>query len=298
MGWGDWSGMTNRRMLFTMTIAVAVKTSSAVIFAADSKTTTAGIVGFEQDGTPVMMHQTYDNAIKVAHDRSKSLMAMVAGSANIGQVPAPDLMSAKSFPVVPGESSDEQDGRLRGFVNDLAAEKRAYWETTQVPPDNWLGPTLLVAAPSAAGPTPRVWRIDLAGTKEEVTEILQAPGIRLEGTYNSAFTLLYGYEGEVLAGIATQMGLDVQAMFDALGKLSVLKPLDKLNLWTMPTQDAIDLAVFLAEVQEEMDRFLPGTPACGGPIDVMVLQMTPDPRIISFPGKVLHHPRRNHGGTE
>jgi len=70
----------------------------------------------------------------------------------------------------------------------------------------------------------------------------------------------------------------------------VLRPLDKLSLWSIPIQDAIDLAVFLAKVQVEMDRFLPGQPACGGPIDVMILRTVPDRVILSFPGKTLRHP--------
>jgi hypothetical protein len=82
-----------------------------------------------------------------------------------------------------------------------------------------------------------------------------------------------------------------QDRFDkAMTNLKVLRPIDKLNLWAIPIQDAIDLAVFLANVQVEMDRFLPGTPACGGPIDVMVLQTASGLSIQSFPGKKVHHP--------
>lgn len=69
-----------------------------------------------------------------------------------------------------------------------------------------------------------------------------------------------------------------------------LRPRDKIVFSTMPLQDAIDFAVFLAEVQVQMDRFLPGLPRCGGPIDVMALVMVPRD-IISYPGKTLHHPR-------
>lgn len=79
-------------------------------------------------------------------------------------------------------------------------------------------------------------------------------------------------------------------MRQAVLHLPVLRPITKLNLWAIPIQDAIDLAVFLATVQEEMERFLPGSPVCGGPIDVMVLKMAPAPEIVSFPGKRLHHP--------
>ncbi|MGN6109652.1 MAG: hypothetical protein ACTHU0_31380 [Kofleriaceae bacterium] len=77
-----------------------------------------------------------------------------------------------------------------------------------------------------------------------------------------------------------------------MADLKLLRPIDKLNLWTMPLQDAIDLAVFLAHTQIEMDRFLPGLPACGGPIDVLVLRVVPDPEILSYPGKLLHHPHQ------
>jgi hypothetical protein len=226
------------------------------------------------------------------------LMAMVAGAANIGRVPATDLISAKTFPTVVGETAEEQDARIRTLVTELAAQKTAYWQSSQVPPEQWQGPTLLLAVPSAAESAPRLWRADMNGATETVEEILQTPGIRLEGAYASAFTLLYGYEGSVLAGLAGALNIEMSAVSTALQGLPVLKPIDRLNLWTMPTQDAVELAVFLAEVQEQMDRFLPGTPLCGGPIDVMILQMAPEPGIVSFPGKVLHHPRRHLGGTE
>ena len=112
----------------------------------------------------------------------------------------------------------------------------------------------------------------------------------MEGAYDEVFGLLYGYEYNVLMEIAKQLGVEVDAVREATKSLKVLRPIDKLNLWAMPIQDAIEMAVFLANVQVEMDRFLPGTPACGGPIDVMVLRMAPEPGIMAYPGKVLHHP--------
>jgi hypothetical protein len=78
-----------------MTIAIAIRTASAVVFAADSKITTSGIAGYEEDGTPRWVEQTYDNATKVVHDRSRTLMAMAAGYSNIGQVTATDFISTQ-----------------------------------------------------------------------------------------------------------------------------------------------------------------------------------------------------------
>lgn len=93
-----------------MTIAIALRTESAVIFAADSKVTVPGVVGIDANGQPQWVDQTYDNATKVVHDRSMTLMAMVAGYVTIGQIAATDFISTKSLDF--GDSTDEgeQDG--------------------------------------------------------------------------------------------------------------------------------------------------------------------------------------------
>lgn len=271
-----------------MTIAVAVRTESAVVFAADSKITTSGVAGYEEDGSPRWVEQTYDNATKVVHDRSQTLMAMVAGHANIGRVTATDFVSTQSLEL-PG-SRENQDQQIASVVSAMVYRKRDYWATTQVPPENWPGPTVLLAAPWPAENIPRVWRVRLDGPESNVSEILTEPGIRLEGSYDEVYGLLFGYEPSVLTGIRDELGVPPDRLKEAITNLKVLRPYDKLNLWAIPIQDAIDMAVFLANVQVQMDRFLPGTPACGGPIDVMVLQMAPQPGILAYPGKTLHHP--------
>jgi hypothetical protein len=271
-----------------MTIAIAIRTDSAVVFAADSKITTRGVVGLDEKGEPVWQEQTYDNATKVVHDPSRTLMAMVAGSANIGRTAATDFISTQSFGW--GGSRDDQDQRINDLVNAMVARKSDYWKTTKAAPETWPGPTVLLAAPELSGNTPRVWRVNLEGEGAKTTEILTAPWIHLEGAYDETFSLLYGIHSEVLKGMSTELKLPPDSLWTAWREMKYPRPLDKLNLWAMPIQDAIDMAVFLAMVQVEMDRFLPGIPACGGPIDVMVLQMAPTPGITAYPGKVVHHP--------
>ena len=270
-----------------MTIEVAVKTGSAVVFASDSKVTTRGLTGFDEEGNPQWLEQTYDNAIKVTYDRNQILMAMVAGDASIGNVTAADFISTLYF-----ESADDiegQDRKIELLIGNMVNEKRSYWGTTKIPEEKWPAQAVLLATSSPDRVIPRVWRSVLYRAESHTEEILARPGIWLEGAYDEVFALLYGYESSVLEGIAEQVGLPREFMYEVVNK--ILKPINKLNLWAMPVQDAIDLAVFLAEVQVEMDRFLPGTAACGGPIDVMVLQMTPDPGIRAYPGKMLGHPR-------
>src|SRR3990172_12607760 len=124
-----------------MTIAVAIRTGSAVVFAADSKVTTAGIVGVQEDGTPSLMDQTYDNATKVVHDAGETLMAIVASYSNIGAVSATDFISRITF----GEFTDAapHDAALSALVGSMMEQHRAYWSPSGVAEERWSGPTLL-----------------------------------------------------------------------------------------------------------------------------------------------------------
>jgi hypothetical protein len=278
-----------------MTIAVAIRTGSTVIFAADSKVTTQGLAGFDANGTPQWVPQTFDNASKVVYGAQKSFMAMIAGNATIGEMSATDvLLQDYLSPIHPHQQA--QDAAVATFINRLVQRKQAFWGTTAVPPAQWPGPIILLACPGWDRIRPRVWRIDLGGPGSNIVEILQLPSMYLEGAYQDAFGLTYGYRPDVLEGIATQSGANLQSVATATSSpQGFLRPVDRINFAAMPTQDAVEMAVFLCEVQIQMDRFLPGTPACGGPIDVMVLVMAPNPDILSYPGKMLHHPRAPQG---
>ena len=270
-----------------MTIAIAVTTASAAVFAADSKVTVRGLAGLEENGAQRWVNQTYDNAVKVVHDTSKTAMALFAGHVNIGQLSAIDFFMSSDLT---DAYSANQEHVIERLVQNMNEKKREFWAQTDVEPANWPGPSVLVAAPAPGRASPRIWRIRLWGETGTFEEVLTNPGIMLEGSYNEVFGLLYGYHPEVLEGFADALNVKKDEVWAASQNLKVLRPLDKMNLWTMPIQDAIDLAVLLAKLQVQMDRFLPGEPACGGPIDVMVLQTSPSHAILTFPGKTLRHP--------
>lgn len=271
-----------------MTIAIAIKTGAAVVFAADSKVTTNGPAGYDQDGQINWLSQTYDNAYKVAHDRNRSLMAMVAGHANIGSLLATDFIGAYTFD--PGMDKASQEAALKKLGVDIAVEIKSYWGNINLAVDQWQGPTLLVATPTLGERTARVWSGALNGTDYEFAEILPRPGIKLEGSYSQVMSLLYGFDVAATEAIAQDLGFTFDQFMKSWSASKVLSTISKISLHAMPTQDAIDLAYFLASVQVQMDRFLPGEKACGGPIDVMVLQLMPVPTIVGYLGKTLHHP--------
>src|SRR5689334_14008120 len=111
-----------------MTIAVAVRTMSAAVFATDSKLTVRGIGGLRADGTPNWIEQTYDNATKVVHDRTSHLMALAAGSVNIGQISALDFIA--TYAIQLGSSRADEDAAIVTLLDDMAEEKRAFYEKT------------------------------------------------------------------------------------------------------------------------------------------------------------------------
>ena len=271
-----------------MTIAITIRTSAAVVFAADSKLSTSGLGGYKDDGEPIWLDQSYDNAFKVSHDQNRLLMAMTVGHANVGRIAANDFISAYKFPV--RKSLQTQDKEIQKLGSAIAAELSSYWRSTKVAPDQWRAPRLIIAAASPDKLTPRIWKGTFKHPNYEFAERLKTPGIDTDGTFDEVDSLLYGINWSFWAEIKRRWNISSDQGNETLANSKVLMPINRLNFYTMPTQDAIDLAVFLAEVQVQMDRFLPGTAVCGGPIDVMVLQMTPQPSIVEYLGKTLHHP--------
>jgi hypothetical protein len=214
------------------------------------------------------------------------MMALATGNVSIGRTPATDFIASYEFPDCQDAASE--DDAIAALLERMNEQKRAFWSQTGVEPEEWPGPTMLMSLASRS--RPRVWWVSMEKEQYDHREVLHDPGIRLEGSPLEVFSLLYGFRFDVLEALITGLEIDEAKLSDALAGMKVLRPVDKINLSAIPLQDAIDLAVFLANVQIEMDRFLPGEPACGGPIDVMVLRMAPTPEILSYPGKELHHP--------
>lgn len=207
---------------------------------------------------------------------------------DLGNVTATDFIAAR------GENRattpQEQETQIATLANEMAVIRADYWRQTQVPTDKWPVTVLMIATGAALGTPPRVWCVTFQGEQPGTIEILTTPRLYLEGAYINAFTLIYGFDPQMIEGLQKKLGIPEADFEDAWQKIDVLRPIDKLSLGSMPIQDAIDLAVFIATTQVQMDRFLPGEPACGGPIDVMVLRTAPYPEILSFPGKELRHP--------
>jgi len=273
-------------MRAAVTIAISIQTSTATIFAADSKLTTSGLVGFDDGGEPQFVSQTYDNATKIVRDRAGRAMAVVAGVADLGRISVMDYIESSEVPRA--NDADQQESAIRQFTAGMGQLRAAHWHESKVTPDRWpITIVLLAVAPSYTN-RPAVWRLVFRGEQPDVIK-LDNP-VYLEGSYDGAFSLLYGYRSDVMKDLVHALSIEDQKLGEALDGTKVLRPIDKLSVSVMPIQDAVDLAVFLATIQVQMERFLPGEPVCGGPIDVMVLKAAPTQETLWLPGKVLKHP--------
>ncbi len=271
-----------------MTILVAVKTGAAAIIAADSKVSTSAVVGKNPDGSPRWVPQTYDHAVKLTKDASGTAIAAFAGNGNIGEQNAADYFSRVVADL--HCEPDDQDARVQSIAKAMSQARidvaaRLGVAIAQLPET-----VVLLAAAPKNGIAPRFWRLELKADDAKIDEILQAAGVWFEGNADIAFALMYGALPAFEEGLRSVLGVDPTefqaARSDSLDKC----PIQQINFWTMPVQDAINFSAFVANAQVEMDKFRPGTAVCGGPIDLMILEMAPMPTIRSFPGKSLHHP--------
>jgi hypothetical protein len=163
----------------------------------------------------------------------------------------------------------------------------------KVSPEKWPVTSVVLAVAPTYTNEPLGWHLFFQAEVPDISRVKNR--VYLEGSYESAFALLYGYRSDVMDELGHALVVEGQpigtaAIDTALGSTKVLRPIDKLNIRSMPVQDAIDFAFFLATSQVQMERFLPGEPYCGGAIDVMVLRSSPKRELLWFPGKKLHHP--------
>jgi hypothetical protein len=220
-------------------------------------------------------------------------MAVVAGTASLGKLSIMDYIASSSVPI--SRKMDEQEQLISDFAEGIAGLRAAYWKQTKVPDTDWPATVVMMAVASPSSYEPMVWRLVFTTEHATIERILQTPNIYLEGSSAEAFSLLYGHSIDVANALGAALIVNGQAVgedaiYQALRQIKILKPIDKLSLDFMPIQDAIDLATFIANTQVQMERFLPGEPFCGGPIDIMVLKTALAREILWLPGKTIHHP--------
>ena len=261
-----------------MTIAVVVKTGSAIVFAADSRCTAENhFPSSGADGKVDAEAVPYDNMTKVGCDDSQRLMVVTTGSPNVGPFTVADFVAMQRFPEC--RTSGEEEEAIADLFERMA-------KTNNVDPRvrSDQRTRVVFAAISCETRTPRIWEATVTKDSYVLGSTVPDAGFYLFGESRHAAALLHGYDAEFLRRIGAVTNGKLLAAANA-----ARLPMARIVFSSMQPQDAIDLAVFLATVQIEMERFQGGGP-CGGEVDVMLLRSPPHKPILFLPGKGLRHP--------
>ena len=266
-----------------MTICVSVKVSEGLVLAADS---TAAIEGSLGDG-PRGVLKTYDHMRKLSRVKDYPIGTMTWGTAHIGARTVGSLIEEFEYdlPSLAEEEEKLREARVRGddakpfsFRVKKIATSLAAWITGRYNGEFGTGDDahrpplgLLVSGYSSGEFFPEQWLVEMGG-KTQLRRLRPDQdgqpsfGANWFGMTDAIVRLHWGRDDGALAIISERF----EITREEAGK--ILTPLEYPVLFNgMPLQDAIDYAVYLANVAIGRFRFVVGAPLCGGAIDVAVI---------------------------
>ncbi|MCU0826359.1 MAG: hypothetical protein MUE52_02875 [Tabrizicola sp.] len=251
-----------------MTVCVALKVHDCIVFAADSATT---LTGQDQTGAQLVVN-IYDHANKVFNLHKRlPIAAMTAGIGNFGAC----SISTISKDLRALFTNGDPDYALGAdyTLEEVATKARKYLfeerfsKLTEKPMGTfqyWIG------GYSAKQDLGEIWKLQINDG--------DCPPPHCEASKDVSNMISWGGQTEAINRILLGYG---QGLPEAL--LSAGLPPDKLEACmrhvaartqaglanpAMPTRDAIDLAMFLADAQKQFVRFSIGSNTVGGELDV------------------------------
>lgn len=251
-----------------MTVCVAVKVSDCVVFAADSATS---LIGKDASGNEQVVN-IYDHADKVFNlHKNLPIAAMTAGIGNFGGASI-STMSKDLRALLMNDPSDYLLDESKYTIKDVAEKARKYlyeerFETLSDKPKGtfqyWIGGI------SSGQDFGEIWRIEI--------ENGICPNPVCVASRDTRSVINWGGRTEAINRLVRGYGVGflqfVNLIPDTSERQQILQFVaekSKVNLANsaMPTQDAIDLAIFLANTQKLFVRFSSGTNTVGGKLDV------------------------------
>ncbi|MGE5391152.1 MAG: hypothetical protein ACM3PE_08845 [Deltaproteobacteria bacterium] len=275
-----------------MTIFAVVKTNTDLILASDSKVSTMGIGGLDENGKLIYFNQAYDYATKICFSPKNVWTVGVIGQSSIGNLGISDIIhNLLPSDTLVFSNRAEQDEKLNKLISFIADIRHSYYyDKLSLAPQYWSSTKLLVFSSDPEDRGVRGWQISFVEDRFDQTDILPVPGVWIEGSSKHAFSLLYGYSFDVIDEISATLDCEKETIYETVNN-KLIKPINMINFGPMPLQDAIEFATFLVEAQIQMERFVPGNPVCGGPVDIAIMHGLPTNSVTWFPGKQIHHPR-------
>lgn len=252
-----------------MTVCVALKVHDCIVFTADSATSLTGV---DAQGNHHVVN-IYDHANKVFNlHKYLPIAAMTAGIGNFGMCSISTISKDLRALLANGDG-DYQISAEDYSIEEVATKARKYLyeerfakldEKPQGTFQYWIG------GYSANQDLGEVWKVQIqdGDCPEPVCEAPRdVPSMISWGGQTEAINrILLGY-GQGLPEALLSAGLPEENL-DACIRHVAARTQAGLANPAMPTRDAIDLAVFLAETQKQFVRFSIGSNTVGGELDV------------------------------
>jgi len=247
-----------------MTVLVSVKINDGVVMAADSASSFAsGMI--------------YNNSRKIVNIRQGlPVGAMVTGAGGIGNESIETLLKdlRQRFTDEHGSYPDWKLDPAHYTIQDIAVKMRQFlFDEKSVPLGATTWTKLRLCGYSAKRSLAEVWEVNLMGDTCPPPNCVQTEhqfGLRWDGEYEALDRLVFGL-GTRFNEFAVKHGLSVEHAMELREKL-VPDLYELLFVEAMPIQDAIDLARYLAETTIGFIRFsVPRPKTVGGPIEIAVI---------------------------
>jgi hypothetical protein len=259
-----------------MTLALSIRVNDGFVLAADSAMTFRRLTG---DGR-VEVTNVFNTAEKLFDLRpGLPLGLLMWGVGNIGNVSVASLLKdlrqrfsgqARGFE---DWAIDPDDYTIRGVadrVREFLFQERYQAAHRRIPREHrpYLG--VLLAGYGPAHPSGEQYKVQVeAGRINGPEPVIAGHGVGTSwfGEPEAITRLMLGYGTELPAVLRDELGIPQEEIGTAMAKIRGALQMPFITD-AMPLGDAIDVAAFLAEAAITYQRFAPGWPTVGGPVEI------------------------------
>lgn len=215
--------------------------------------------------------RVYDSGHKLFNlIRGKPISAMTCGLGNFGNSSISTITKEIRQEIAMGGAGiDPEDYTIEQVANYAYGRFNALFAALPDPVRAASSFTFFVGGYSTAGAGSELWKMQITGAASLAPQLIADQNtckIEWDGQPDACVRLVLGISPQTM-NILTQAGIDAADALILTQKLAQSSQAQLLES-SMPVQDAIDLARFLAETTVSFVRFLPGANTVGGDLDV------------------------------
>lgn len=250
-----------------MTICIAVKVHDCLVFVADSA---SSMVSTDGNGNQAVM-RVYNHGHKVFNlIRNQPIAAMTCGLGNFGRSSVSTIAKEIRKEIAEGTAGiNAADFTIEEVARYCATRFDNLFKGLPDPVRNTSSFSFFVGGYSTKGSGSELWKFQITGAGLMGPTLLAGEEnctIEWDGQPDACARLVLGISPATTSvligsGISPQ---DAQVLTQRLASASQAQILEP----SMPVQDAIDLARFLAETTVSFVRFIPGANTVGGELDI------------------------------